>query len=59
VVRRLALERGGDSPEGYCDRLLDGPLRLFGPWALLCLGPRPCTVCCVVCGFVCLLFYYL
>jgi hypothetical protein len=24
--------------------LFVGPLRLSGPWALLCLGPRPCGV---------------
>jgi hypothetical protein len=40
VVRRLALERDGSSPEGYRGWLLGGPLRLFGPWALLRPGPR-------------------
>jgi hypothetical protein len=52
------LEQDGDSPEGgakpsneteVCPRgaeadCLFGPLRLFGPWAFLCLGPRPCGV---------------
>jgi hypothetical protein len=41
VVRRLALERGGGTPEGYRGWLLGGPLRRFGPWACLCPGPRP------------------
>jgi hypothetical protein len=44
VVRRLALERDGGSPEGCRGRLFDGPLRLFGPWAFLCLAPRSCKV---------------
>jgi hypothetical protein len=39
VVRRLALERGGSSLEGRRGWPLDGPLRLFGPWAVLCTRP--------------------
>jgi hypothetical protein len=35
VVRRLALERDGSSPEGCRGWLLDGSLRFFGSWALL------------------------
>jgi hypothetical protein len=35
MARRLALERGGNSLEGYRGWLLEGPLLLFGPWALL------------------------
>jgi hypothetical protein len=58
VVRRPALERSRGSPEGYRGWLLDGSLRLFGPWAPLCLGPRPCGVCLVVCGFVHLLLLF-
>jgi hypothetical protein len=55
MARRLVLERGGDSPEGYCGRPFGGPLQLLGSWALLCFGPRPCGACFVVCGFVRLL----
>jgi hypothetical protein len=33
--RRQALERDRSSPEGCRGWLLDGPLRLSGPWALL------------------------
>jgi hypothetical protein len=40
VVPCLALERHRSSPEGYRGWLLDGPLRLFGSWALLRTGPR-------------------
>jgi hypothetical protein len=40
VTRRLALVRGGDLPKGYRGRPFGGPLRLFGPWALPCFGPR-------------------
>jgi hypothetical protein len=39
VVRRLALERGGSSPEGRRGWTLDGPLRLFGSCALVCTRP--------------------
>jgi hypothetical protein len=30
-------------PRGTGGRLLVGSLRLFGSWALFCLGPRPCV----------------
>jgi hypothetical protein len=55
VARRLVLERGGDSPEGYPDRPFGGPPRLLGPWALIFFGPRPRGAFFVVCRFVCLL----
>jgi hypothetical protein len=55
-VTSMVLERGGDSPEGYCGRPLGGPLRLLGPWALLCSGSRPREACFIVCGFVHLIF---
>jgi hypothetical protein len=42
MLRRLPLERDGGSLEGRRGRLLVEPLRLFGPWVFLCLGPRPC-----------------
>jgi hypothetical protein len=47
-VRRLALERGGGSPEGYCGRLFGGLLWLF--WAV---GPSllwAATMRSVFCG---------
>jgi hypothetical protein len=50
AAQRWALKRDGDSPEGYCDRPFGGPLRLLGPWALLCFGPRPREAFFVVCG---------
>jgi hypothetical protein len=56
VARRPVLERDGDSLEGYHGRPFGGPLRLFGPWALLCSGPRPRGACFVIRGFVCLHF---
>jgi hypothetical protein len=31
-------------PRGAKADCLFGPLRLFGPWAFLCLGLRPCKV---------------
>jgi hypothetical protein len=31
----------------------------FWPWAFLCLGPRPCGVGFVTCGFDCLLLLFL
>jgi hypothetical protein len=40
VVRRLVLERGRSSPEGCRGWLLDGSMRLSGPWALLRTGLR-------------------
>jgi hypothetical protein len=39
VARRMTLERGGGSPEGFGGRELDGLLRLFGSWSLLFPGP--------------------
>jgi hypothetical protein len=38
VLRHLALERDGSPLEGCWGWLLDGPLRLFGPWASLRIG---------------------
>jgi hypothetical protein len=35
VAWYLVLERDRDSPKGYRDRPLGGPLWLSGPWALL------------------------
>jgi hypothetical protein len=42
MVRCLLLKRDEGSPEGSQGWQFDGPLRLFGPWAFLCLGLRPC-----------------
>jgi hypothetical protein len=58
VVWRLALERGGGLNAGHRDWLLDGSLRLFGPWALPCLGPQPHLVCFVVCGLFVRFYYF-
>jgi hypothetical protein len=57
-MRCLALERDGSLPEGCRDWLLDGLLRLFGPWALLHPGPRLHGVWFVVCGFVRILLFF-
>jgi hypothetical protein len=34
VAQNLVLKRGGDSPEGYRNRLFCGLLWLSGPWTL-------------------------
>jgi hypothetical protein len=57
VARRLVLERDGDSPEGYRGLPFGGPLRLLGPWALRCFGPRPRETC-FTGLFVCLLLFF-
>jgi hypothetical protein len=57
VMRCLPLERDRGSPEGRRGRFV-GPLRLFGPWAFLCLGLRPCGAWFVVAGLI-VYYYYL
>jgi hypothetical protein len=59
VVRCLPLERDGGSLKGRQGRLFVGPLRLFGPWAFLCLGLRPCGAWFVVAGLIVYYYYYL
>jgi hypothetical protein len=46
------------APRTSC-QLFVAPPRVFGPWAFLCLGPRPCGVGFVTCGFECSLLLFL